>query len=238
MAPNMNMKTIGIIGGMGPQATVDFEQKIHDISNKLIPPHINQGYPPMVVYYFRNDPRVTKDSTHLTETLEPSEGLLGVAKKLGSHADFLVIPSNTPHFFQKQIEDTSGIPLLSIVDVTIETVLSRCISSVAVLAIGDTLHHELYQKRLEKNDITPVLIPDELVKHLDKSVWAVMEGKDPLSVSKPVHEAISYLESKNVDAIILGCSEIALMIADDLPQKILINPIQLLAEKSVKYAIK
>ena len=232
------MKTIGIIGGMGPQATIDFEQKIHDVANKLIPPHINQGYPPMVVYYYRNDPRVLTDGTHPAKPLEPSKGLLEVAKKLGLQADFLVIPSNTPHFFQNQIEDASGLPLLSIVEVTIEEVVSRKLTSVGVLAIGDTLHDALYQKQLEALDVACVVITDELTERLDKSVWAVMEGEDPLSVSKPAHQAISYLQSRDVDAIILGCSEIALMIMDDLPQTNLINPTQLLAEKAVEYAIK
>jgi len=232
------MKTIGVIGGMGPQATIDFEQKIHDVANKLIPPHINQGYPPMVVYYYRNDPRILRDGTHPTEPLEPSEELLGVAKKLGLHADFLVMPSNTPHFFKDQIENASGIPLLSIVDVTIEEVLLRKLTSVGVLAIGDTLHDALYQNQLEIHDIKCIVPTDELTEGLDKSVWAVMEGEDPLSVSKPAHQAISYLQSRDVDAIILGCSEIALMIRDDLPQANLINPTQLLAEKAVNYAIR
>ncbi|MCZ6618442.1 MAG: amino acid racemase, partial [Gammaproteobacteria bacterium] len=162
----------------------------------------------------------------------------GVAKKLGLLADFLVMPSNTPHFFENQIEDASGIPLLSIVDVTIEEVLSRKSTTVGVLAIGDTLSHALYQNQLETHDIESVVITDELIEGLDKSVWAVMEGEDPPSVGAPAHQAISYLESRDVDAIILGCSEIALMIRDDLPVANLINPTQLLAEKAVEYAIK
>jgi len=68
-------------------------------------------------------------------------------------------------------------------------------------------------------------------------VWAVMEGMPPEDVKAPVYEAISHLESQSVDAIILGCSEFALMIEHDLPRRNLIDPIQLLAEKAVEYAI-
>lgn len=231
------MKTIGIIGGIGPQATIDLEQKIHEVSNKLIPPHINRSYPPMVTYYYRNDPRNLEDSTQMSESLEPNKLLLKVAKKLGPLADFLIISSNTPHFFKEEIEEASGIKLLSIVDVTIEKIVSLNPTSIGVLAIGDTLNHELYQKPLIENGITPVIIPQELVKELDKSVWAVMEGVPPKDVQAPVHKAIEYLENKNVDAIILGCSEIALMISEDLPAENLINPIQLLAERAVELAI-
>lgn len=229
------MKTIGILGGMGPQATIDFEQKIHEVSKKLIPQHINQGYPPMVVYYYRNDPRAAIDYDVPTEHLEVNKKMLEVVKKLGTHADFLVIPSNTPHFFKKQIEESSGLPLLSIVDVTMEEVISQHPKSVGVLSIGDTLRHELYQKPLEKNGITPIAIPDEFAEKLDKSVWKIMEGETPKSVSAPLYEAISYLQERNVDLIILGCSEIALMLDDTSS---FVDPIQLLAEKAVEYAIK
>jgi aspartate racemase len=231
------MKTIGVIGGMGPQATIDFEKRIHQVSNKLITQCINQGYPPMVVFYHRNDPRRTTDSTLYSEKLEPNKGLLEIAKKLGAHADFIVIPTNTAHFFVRQIEEASGLPLLSIVDVTIEKVISLKANTIGVLAIGDTLRHELFQKPLLENHITPVTIPDYLVEKLDKSVWAVMEGTPPEDVKAPVYEAISYLESQSVDAIILGCSEFALMIEHDIQRQNLIDPIQLLAEKAVEYAI-
>jgi aspartate/glutamate racemase len=45
------MKTIGVLGGLGPQATMDFEVRLHRESQRLIPPQMNGGYPPMVVHY-------------------------------------------------------------------------------------------------------------------------------------------------------------------------------------------
>ena len=47
------MKTIGVLGGLGPQATMDFEARVHAVSRRLIPGRGNGGYPPMVVYYHR-----------------------------------------------------------------------------------------------------------------------------------------------------------------------------------------
>ncbi len=46
------MKTIGVLGGLGPQATMDFEARVHRAAQKLIPQLKNAGYPPMLVYYF------------------------------------------------------------------------------------------------------------------------------------------------------------------------------------------
>ena len=45
------MQTIGVLGGLGPQATMDFERRVHAVAQRLIAPHLNSGYPPMVVYY-------------------------------------------------------------------------------------------------------------------------------------------------------------------------------------------
>ncbi|MFZ4663434.1 MAG: hypothetical protein ACOYNY_40890 [Caldilineaceae bacterium] len=50
------MKTIGVLGGIGPQATMDFEQRLHQAAQRLIPRRGNSGYPPLVVYYHRRPP--------------------------------------------------------------------------------------------------------------------------------------------------------------------------------------
>ena len=47
------MMTIGVLGGLGPQATMDFEARVHRVAQELIAPNVNSGYPPMVVYYYR-----------------------------------------------------------------------------------------------------------------------------------------------------------------------------------------
>ena len=50
------MKTIGVLGGLGPQATMDFEARVHRVAQRLSRRSYNGGYPPMVVYYFRQPP--------------------------------------------------------------------------------------------------------------------------------------------------------------------------------------
>ena len=50
------MKTVGVLGGLGPQATMEFEALVHDVAQRLISQRVNAGYPPMLVYYFRGVP--------------------------------------------------------------------------------------------------------------------------------------------------------------------------------------
>ncbi len=58
------MKTIGVLGGLGPQATMDFEQRVHHVAQGLVPPQGNSGYPPMVVYYCRHPPVLVDATGH------------------------------------------------------------------------------------------------------------------------------------------------------------------------------
>lgn len=184
-----NMKTIGVIGGLGPQATMDFVARLHKVSQELIPQFVNRGYPPLHVFYFHHAPMILNPDGSTPDVLEPDPRLLELAKIIGQNTDFVVIPSNTPHFFQKQLEEASGRKILSIVDVTLEEVERRHLKKVGVLAIGDTLKHRLYQDRLDAVGIGWETISGELVEKLDASIWAVMEGKVDIELSKPAREA-------------------------------------------------
>lgn len=234
------MKTIGILGGLGPQATMDLERRIHKVSQQLIKQSVNRGYPPMIVHYFRDAPMVLDPQGNVPAVLEPHPGLLAAAAHLGQAVDFLIIASNTPHFFVRQIEEAAGKPVLSMVDVVIEEVRRRRPEKVGVLAIGETLQHRLYQDPLEDLRIPWETIPDDLSRQLDESVYALMEGKTDGSFGNAVQAAVIHLrESKHTDDIILGCTELPLLYGSTLGyESDLINPAALLAEAAVRRAME
>jgi aspartate/glutamate racemase len=95
------MKIIGVLGGLGPQATMDFEARIHRISQQLILRQANTGYPPMVVYYYRHAPVLLTDDDSPVFPLQPDPRLFEAVKKLGICADFLVITANAPHLLKQ-----------------------------------------------------------------------------------------------------------------------------------------
>src|SRR5262245_25688586 len=107
------MKTIGVLGGIGPQATMDFEARLHAASRCLIPANANGGYPPLVVAYLRHPPIVADESGRPVPPLRPDPRLLDTARRLGAWADFLVITSNGMHKLQPAIQEAAGRPLLS-----------------------------------------------------------------------------------------------------------------------------
>jgi aspartate racemase len=116
------MKTIGILDGLGPQATMDSEVRLHAVAQRLFPAHGNSRYPPLVVYYHRRPPFVMQDECMPVLPLQPDPDLLQAAQWLGTRADFLVTTANGPHILQAQIERASGRKVLSTIEATLTEV--------------------------------------------------------------------------------------------------------------------
>jgi aspartate racemase len=231
------MKTIGVIGGLGPQATMDFEARVHKVSQSLIPPRYNSGYPPMIVYYHRYPPFVIDDKARPIRPLQPEPHLLDNLLALAPLVDFFVITSNAPHLMQDLIEKTTGRPILSMIDATLAEVQRRGWQRIGVLGLGDPV---VYTSRLQPLDLpTETLAPDHLPlrDQLDQSILALMTGQSGPAETAIALEAVNTLRAKSVDGIILGCTEIPLLLNDSSNAPDLINPLQLLAEAAVKHAI-
>ena len=225
------MKTIGILGGLGPQATMDFEARIHAVSHELLPQSANGNYPPMVVYYFRHAPTLRAQDG----ALQPNPRLLEAAKKLGTWADFLVIPSNAPHRFRQEIEQASGRTIISMIDATLKEVQKRQLKRVGIVGLGVP---EVYQIPLGQLGLAYECLAEALRARLDQAIFALMRGQDGREERAIAREAIASLRAKGVDGIILGRTEILLLLKEEANAPDLINPGQLLAEAAVRYAME
>src|SRR5438552_18283890 len=111
----IGMKSIGVLGGLGPQATIDFEARVHAVSRKFIPSRRSGGYPPMVVYYYRHPPFLVNEDDSLVLPIRPDPRLIDASQKLSGLADFLVITANAPHLVRDQLATAFRGPVLSIV---------------------------------------------------------------------------------------------------------------------------
>lgn len=229
------MKTIGILGGFGPQATLELEQQLHQFSQQLIPPDHNGGYPPIITIYHRHAPFILKEDFSPVFPLKADPRLLASAKRLGPMVDFIIIPSNGVHLIQKELEEASGRPLLSMIDLTIDEVLKRQWSKIGV--VGFMGKPMIYIDRLHQLRLSYETIDDALQERLNSSIMKVMEGKNDAADSAVALEVIRQLRSKNVDGIILGCTELPLLLGKHATEKDLINPSLILAEGAVKYSL-
>lgn len=235
-----SMKKIGVIGGMGQWATIDILNRILKASvNFPIPQYGNRGYPPMDIIMINKAPMVLNPDGSYQEVLKPSPALLEAAKFVGKNSDFLIVTANTPHIFAKEIEQAARKPLLSIVDVTVSETVRRNCKRVGVMAIGVTLKEKLFQNPLEKIGVKSILLPEKLGEKLDnEGIYEVQEGENPQKVSKVACDAINYFRKQKVDGIILGCTEIPLLLGNQADKPDIINPSQLLAEAAIKKALE
>lgn len=230
----MNMKTIGVLGGLGPQATIDFEARVHAESQRLIPGHGNTGYPPMVVYYHRHPPVVTAADGTPVRPFQLDPRLLDAARRLGAWASFLVITSNGVHRLQADIEVAAGRPVLSMVDVTLDEVDRRGWRRVGLLTYIDPV---VYQQPLEQRGLECEVLTQDQQTALDEVVPAFTAGQADPEASAVVRAAVETLRARGVDGVILGCTELPLLLGAEAEAPDLINPAELLAVAAVRHAI-
>ncbi len=234
-----SLKTVGIIGGMGQWATLDIMRRI--LKNAVaypIPQYGNRGYPAMELRMLNRAPMFLNSDGSYPEKLEPSEFLLDAARSVGALSDFIIVTSNTAHVFAKQIEAAAGKPLLSLIDVAVSEVLRKQYRKVGIMAIGVTIREGLFQKPLAAAGIECIVLPEELGKRLDdEGVYQVQEGAEPSEHLAIAFEALEYLKAQGAEAVILGCTEIPLLLGEAADAEGIINPSELIARAVIENAI-
>jgi len=224
---------IGVLGGMGPEATVDFMAKVI----ALTPADKDQDHIRMLVDH---NPAVPNRQTAILDGGEdPGPVLAEMAKRLeAAGADILVIPCNTAYVFAASVKAAVDVPLISIIDVTIDAILQRdaSIRKVGVLATDGCLQGGVYQDALQKRSLTPILPDDiELAKLMDL-INGIKAGDKSEAVSVAMRELAAALISRGAEAIVAGCTEIPLVLDASMLEVILISSTDALAAETVRRA--
>jgi aspartate racemase len=229
------MKRMGVLGGVSAQATMDFETRVHRAAQCLLPQHWNGGYPPMLVWYHRGLPiRFAADGQPVTP-MQVDPGLLDAAAWLGKGSDFLVVPCNSAHVGLAQIADAAGCPVLSMIAVTLDEVARRGWERVGVLGFNGA--PPPYLDPLRERGVHCETIDLALQAPLDAAIQAVMEGRDGAAETEVARAAVASLRARDVAGIILGCTEIPLLLHAAAEDADLVNPAALLADAAIRFAI-
>lgn len=229
------MKRIGVLGGISAQATMDFEARVHRVSQRLIPQHWNCGYPPMVVWYHRRPPIRVHDDGRPWEPREIDPELVEAARWLGKAVDFVVIPCNAAHVGVAAVREAAGCPVLSMIDLAVDDVAGRHCRRVGVMGFAGA--PGVYVDPLRQRGIECATIAASLQAPLDAGIHAVAEGREGPAHVAAARAAVAALRAEGVDRIVLGCTEIPLLLEADGPQPDVVNPLALLAEAAVRLAI-
>jgi aspartate racemase len=231
----MTMKRMGVLGGISAQATIDFEARVHRCAQRLIAQDWNRGYPPMVVWYHRDLPLRRDADGQMLEPRQIDPELVEAAARLAPLVDFFVMPCNAGHVGLAQLREASGRPVLSMIDVVLDEVAARKCRRVGLLGARGV--PAPYVDGLGSRGIACERIDAALQSRLDAGIQAVMEGREGKDELEAARDAVRTLRARGVDAVVLGCTEIPLLLGDDAEAPDLISPAALLADAAVRFAI-
>ena len=211
------MKTIGIIGGMSWESTVTYYQ----VMNETVKQELGGLHSAKILLYSVDFSEI--EHCQAEGDWEKSGDILSAAaeslEKAG--ADFLVIATNTMHKVAPQIQKRVNIPIVHIAEVTAEELKQHHITTVALLGTKYTMTQEFYKEKLENAGIQ-VLIPEAReVEVVNSIIYDELCLGSVLKTSKETYlHIIESLKNRGAQGVILGCTEIGLLIQQedvDLP---------------------
>lgn len=224
-------KVIGILGGMGPLATVELFKRIV----LKTPAKKDQDHPRIIIY---NNPKIPDRTAYILGKGEnPLPELIDSAKKLEKWgADFIIMPCNTAHYFADEIQKAIKIPLINMVEETAEYIKTLNLKKVGLLATDGTIKGMVYHNALLKRGIE-IAVPDKNgQRELMDAIYEGIKAGNLEWGREKMLEIAKKLEKRG-EGLIAGCTEVSVVLRQedfDIP---LIDPMDVIAEKAVKLAI-
>ena len=229
----MPEKIIGILGGMGPEATIDLFYKII----KSTPAEKDQDHLRIII---DNNPKIPdRTAAILGKGEDPLPALQETARNLEkAGADLIIIPCNTAHYFLPSIQESVKIPILNMIEETAKETQRKTpqIKKVGLLASIGIYKTEIYHQHFKKFNIEVISPEEKDKKEVMKVIYAVKAGDLSEEVKRNILKIAQKLIDKGVEAIITGCTEIPLILKEgDVPVP-LIDPTKVLAEIAIQKA--
>ena len=225
------MKTVGIIGGFGPETAAKFLMLLISLWQKK-----NQNTRPEILLW--NAPVDNKIEQKFILKGKNASKLLpllltGARKLEAGGADFLVLPCNSLHIFMKNIRESVGIPVLSIVEETTKFVAGKKIGQVGLLGTKATIKSGIFNSHFRKHDIS-VLVPEAGEQtSLNRLIHNLVRGKKTNQDSRDISRIVKRMAKDGTGNILLACTDLQLLA---LKQKgvNLIDTFEVLAKATVE----
>ena len=234
---------IGILGGMGTQAGLDFCNKLTILNRGKI----DQKYPLFILYNKSNIPprpeaiNISDKNKNKKYKIVLKSLLIGCDLLKKSKCKFIVIPCNTAHYWYDDLKKIIKIPILNMPKIVYESASKNCKknSKIGLLATEATIKTGIYNKYFSKK--YKLISPQKKLqmRSVNKSIKFVKMGKTK-EAEKAIKPAVNYLLKKRCKKIILGCTELPIAIfayksfKKAKLSKIFMDPNLILAEASMK----
>lgn len=234
MAVESRMKTVGIIGGLGPETTAEFYVDIvfscYQKDKTRRPPVVISSVP--LPYKLEED--LIMGGTDAERYLP---FLVAEAKRLEkAGADFIVMPCNSLHLFIDEIRKSVSVPVLSIVEETIAFLKSEQIDKVGIVSTSAVLKNKLYENAFRENGIR-YEEPDAFQQaQMGKIILNLVMGQQHAKDRETLVEVIGSFEDKGVTHVALACTDLQLLIPKHPALKIF-DTMKVFADATVKYLL-
>jgi aspartate racemase len=229
------VKTIGLLGGMSWESTVSYYQTI----NRVVGERLGGLHSAEILLYSVNFHDVNQ-LQHAGRWAESAELLSDAARVLQSAgSEFLVLCTNTMHKIAPQIGASVSIPLLHIADATAESISSAGLTRVGLLGTRFTMEQEFYRGRLEERHGLKVFVPPEPDREsIHRIIFEELCRGQLLEASRSeCLRIVSGLVAAGCEGVVLGCTEIGLLLRPSDAPVPLFDTAEIHAEKAALYAL-
>lgn len=222
------MKKLGVLGGLGPMASVYFLQLIVQMSEA----QTDQEHVEVILH---SKPQIPDRTRYILGQSgdNPVPQMVEVGKGLvGQGAELLAIPCITAHYFQEQLEAEIGVPILNAIEETAVYLKQAGIACVGILATDGTLSSRLFQTCLAEHGISCVTPEDEDQRAVMHLIYGNVKAGKP--VEFPLFETVSKgLFVRGAQVILLACTELSLIKRDYVLGAGFLDVLEVLARKAV-----
>jgi aspartate racemase len=229
------MKKIGILGGMSPESTTLYYEHI---TRTYTSQRGDYGYPEILIYSVNFQNFVDWQRNGQWE--EAAREMAGALERLRcAGADFGLIATNTMHFVFEEVQRAVHMPLLSIVDATVETILEAGLQSVGLLGTRFTMRERFFRDKLERAGIAALVPePDAQQQVHDVIYRELCRGEIRPDSRRLFLEIVERLRARGAQGIVLGCTELPLLLQSQDCGLPLFNTALLHAGKALSFAIQ
>ena len=230
------LKTIGLIGGMSWESTAGYYSAINEgVKRKLGGLHSAK----LVIYSVDFAPIAAMQSS--ADWSGAAKAMADAARRLeAAGADCVLICANTMHKVAPEVQQAVRIPLLHIADATAEVLAKGGIGTAGLLGTAFTMEQDFYRGKLEKDHGLSVLIPEERDREIVHGIIyeELCLGKLEAASKSEFLRIIEELASRGADGIILGCTEIGMLVNQADTNTKLFDTTGIHAAKAIEYAIE
>lgn len=229
------MKTIGLVGGMSWESTAEY----YRIINERVKERVGGFHSAKLVMYSVDFDEV-EARQHRGEWQELAALMIDAARRVErAGADMLLICTNTMHLMADDVQKSITIPLLHIVDVTAAAVKARAFKTIGLLGTRFTMEQDFYKGRLRDRHGLDPIIPEEKEREIVHTILytELCLGEIKEESRRQFQKIIAGLEARGAQGIILGCTEIPLIVSQKDYRIPLFDTTTLHAEAAVDFAL-